>query len=264
MSQIFDGSWDKDSDVQTTMQTLIESSLDALRTKFSGAFEPTTTEAFQWWADVTTSILKLRNATNTGWISIYNFSTQTVLIADNQITTAKILNLAVTNAKIDTDAVTAAKIQAQAIEATKINDTARKPSLITGEDILPTSCSLRGGQVALGSMPWQIPQAAGAGNIGARLAWAILYNFKVYCHAPAQTFVMVCYNTTCKTRFIINDGTPHTSSESAITSGWSTESSLSLSVSSPQWLDVVIEGYSEIADPGPYGSVHGWSMYVEQ
>lgn len=42
----------------------------ALISNSSGATEPATTFAYQWWADTTSGILKLRNAANSGWISV--------------------------------------------------------------------------------------------------------------------------------------------------------------------------------------------------
>jgi hypothetical protein len=36
----------------------------------SGATEPATMYAYQWWADTTTGLLKLRNAANSGWVTI--------------------------------------------------------------------------------------------------------------------------------------------------------------------------------------------------
>lgn len=36
----------------------------------SGATAPATTYAYQWWADTTTGLLKIRNAANSGWITV--------------------------------------------------------------------------------------------------------------------------------------------------------------------------------------------------
>jgi hypothetical protein len=36
----------------------------------SGATEPATMYAYQWWADTTTGLLKLRNSANSGWVTI--------------------------------------------------------------------------------------------------------------------------------------------------------------------------------------------------
>jgi hypothetical protein len=44
--------------------------LAAIVSNNSGATEPSTTYAYQWWADTTTGLLKLRNAANNAWITI--------------------------------------------------------------------------------------------------------------------------------------------------------------------------------------------------
>ena len=48
----------------------LNNALQALGTLSSGATEPTTTFAYQFWYDSTTDILKMRNADNDAWISI--------------------------------------------------------------------------------------------------------------------------------------------------------------------------------------------------
>lgn len=42
----------------------------ALVSNNSGATEPTTTFAYQFWADTTTGLLKVRNAANSAWVTI--------------------------------------------------------------------------------------------------------------------------------------------------------------------------------------------------
>jgi len=49
---------------------MLPTALETLRTKFSGATEPTGTVAFQWWADTTSGMLKIRNAANSGWVEV--------------------------------------------------------------------------------------------------------------------------------------------------------------------------------------------------
>lgn len=44
--------------------------LGAIVTNNSGATAPTTTFAFQWWADTTTGLLKIRNAANSAWVTV--------------------------------------------------------------------------------------------------------------------------------------------------------------------------------------------------
>jgi hypothetical protein len=47
----------------------INAHLAALVSNNSGATEPTTTYPFQWWADSTSGILKIRNAANSAWVN---------------------------------------------------------------------------------------------------------------------------------------------------------------------------------------------------
>ena len=48
-------------------------SLSAVVSKNSGASEPSTTYAYQWWYDSTNDILKIRNADNDAWINFASF-----------------------------------------------------------------------------------------------------------------------------------------------------------------------------------------------
>lgn len=52
----------------------LNNALAALVTLSSGATAPTPTFAYQFWADTTTGILKIRNAANTAWIDIGSLS----------------------------------------------------------------------------------------------------------------------------------------------------------------------------------------------
>ena len=49
----------------------INNGLAAIVSNNSGATAPSTTYAYQWWADTTTGLLKLRNAANNGWITLF-------------------------------------------------------------------------------------------------------------------------------------------------------------------------------------------------
>ena len=42
----------------------------AIATNNSNATSPATTYAYQWWADTTTGLLKIRNAANSGWVTV--------------------------------------------------------------------------------------------------------------------------------------------------------------------------------------------------
>lgn len=48
----------------------LNNALAAIVSQNSGASEPSTTYAYQWWADTTTGLLKIRNAANSAWVTI--------------------------------------------------------------------------------------------------------------------------------------------------------------------------------------------------
>ena len=48
----------------------LNNGLAAIVSNNSGAAQPSTTYAYQWWSDTTTGLLKLRNAANSAWITI--------------------------------------------------------------------------------------------------------------------------------------------------------------------------------------------------
>ena len=48
----------------------LNNALDAVVTNNSGSSQPSTTYAYQWWADTNTGLLKQRNAANSAWITI--------------------------------------------------------------------------------------------------------------------------------------------------------------------------------------------------
>jgi hypothetical protein len=54
-------------------RTVIIEALRALASNSSGASAPTTTFAFQFWYDETANALKMRNAANTAWITLFTF-----------------------------------------------------------------------------------------------------------------------------------------------------------------------------------------------
>lgn len=56
-----------------SMRADMNSAFQALASNSSGATEPSTTYAFQWWYDTSTSILKKRNSDNDAWISVAYF-----------------------------------------------------------------------------------------------------------------------------------------------------------------------------------------------
>jgi hypothetical protein len=58
--------------------------LAAIVSNNSGVTEPSTTYAYQWWADTTTGLLKLRNAANNAWITLFQLDGEwTTLAVEN-------------------------------------------------------------------------------------------------------------------------------------------------------------------------------------
>ena len=49
----------------------LNNALAAIVSQNSGATAPATTYAYQWWADTTTGLLKLRNGANNAWITLF-------------------------------------------------------------------------------------------------------------------------------------------------------------------------------------------------
>jgi len=56
----------------------LNNAFSAIVSNNSSATEPTTTYAYQWWADTANDLLKQRNAANSAWISILTLSTGAV------------------------------------------------------------------------------------------------------------------------------------------------------------------------------------------
>lgn len=59
----------------------INGQLAALFTNHSGATEPATTYAYQWWADTLNGLLKIRNAANSAWVTVGSLSSANLGLA---------------------------------------------------------------------------------------------------------------------------------------------------------------------------------------
>jgi hypothetical protein len=55
----------------------LNNALQAIITNNSGASAPSTTQAYQFWADTSAKVLKQRNSTNTAWLNILSLDTGT-------------------------------------------------------------------------------------------------------------------------------------------------------------------------------------------
>lgn len=59
-----------DANSGVAVRAAINAALQALASNNSGATAPSTTYAYQMWADTTTGLLKIRNAANSAWITV--------------------------------------------------------------------------------------------------------------------------------------------------------------------------------------------------
>jgi hypothetical protein len=64
----------------------LNNALEAIVSQNSGTAEPSTTFAYQWWADTTAGVLKQRNAANSAWITIRELDGDMVLQAGAEAT----------------------------------------------------------------------------------------------------------------------------------------------------------------------------------
>lgn len=90
---------------RTSFRSDLNDALAAIVSQNSGASAPSTTFAYQFWADTTTGILKQRNAANSAWINLWTIANgpldkataNTVLAALNLAKGANIASAATTN-----------------------------------------------------------------------------------------------------------------------------------------------------------------------
>jgi hypothetical protein len=88
----------------------LNNQLAALGTLQSGASAPSTTFAYQWWADTTTGLLKIRNAANNAWITVGTLaSTNLGLVPSSQTATTSAAGIVqLTDSTSSTSTTTAA------------------------------------------------------------------------------------------------------------------------------------------------------------
>jgi hypothetical protein len=211
------------------MSNLIDESLDALRSKFSGAGTPTSTVQFEWWADTSAGILKLRNEADADWISVYDFSNSAILINDDQIT------------------------------ALKIAGAARKPTLIEGEDIGPATCSIKT-KPSSGALPMYCDElfslVSSLGDLSLA-GWQTVLDTKIYVPSDVEMLYALAKQETCNMRFIV--GAVNSTEAGIVDPGpsWGSEASLDVSALSG-WQTFAIQAFSTQGS-APWGGIKGLS-----
>ena len=63
------------------VRSALNGQLAAIVSNNSGVTEPSTTYAYQWWADTTTGLLKRRNAANNAWITLFQLDGEWTTLA---------------------------------------------------------------------------------------------------------------------------------------------------------------------------------------
>ncbi len=235
MSQVFDGVFDPNEVVQDTMEVLLESSLDALRTNWEGGSAPSI-KASQFWSDLSETKLKIMaQGSSTEWRNLYDFTAQEIIIAADQIGT------------------------------TEISSAARKGTIVTNENIDPSACTLQAKfkNVSLFSTPCELfplftsTSASGLGSIdNPSGAWYTLMTSKIYVPDDAGTLYMMFRQMDCNVRFYVG-GTLSTETGALAGPAWGSEAFADLTTFSG-WYDMEVQGWSSISFPGPnYGGISG-------
>lgn len=80
-----------DANTGITFRAAVNAALQALVSNNSGATAPSTTYSFMLWADTANNLLKMRNAANTGWITIGSTSLGLDIVAKALYTANSIL-----------------------------------------------------------------------------------------------------------------------------------------------------------------------------
>jgi len=111
-------------------RTDLNNALAAIVSNNSNSSEPSTMYAYQWWADTSANILKLRNSANNAWISICNLDG--TIIAD-RVVTASIADDAITQALVANDAIGADELASNAV----VNASVASDAAIAGSKIAP-------------------------------------------------------------------------------------------------------------------------------
>jgi hypothetical protein len=68
----------------------LNNALSAIVSQNSGSLAPSTTYAYQTWADTTAGVMKMRNGANSAWITLYDLDGSSSVQTENVITVASL------------------------------------------------------------------------------------------------------------------------------------------------------------------------------
>lgn len=231
MTQTFYPTFDPNEVVQDTMEHVFEANFAAIRDKFSGSSAPSSPVANQWWANTSNSILYIRDASNLNWLQVYNMISGEVYIKDGTITSSMISNAA------------------------------RKGTIVSGENIAPTSCTLRPefSTVGLFSIPNQLfDQIASFGRLDSG-GWQSLLTTKLYVPSGVgNTIYMQGRLTTCKMRFVLNSAFSSETNTISGTNVWTTTAAYISIGAASGWLSLDVQAQTTQGS-SPYGGISGIS-----
>jgi hypothetical protein len=239
MSQVFYDTFDPNEIVQTTMENIIEDSMDALRTSFEGSGAPPTPKPSQFYSNTTDNKLQIRAQDDSGWDDIYDFTNQEVVLSTGQV------------------------------DAVHISDTARKGSIVTDEAIDPATCTIQAKfkVVSLPTAPCEFfplftapASTSGVGVLTSSGSFTTLLTSKLYIPEDAGTLYAMIYQVTSTARFIVESLTSNVTGD---ITGPAWGPIITLDVSSLSgWQDITVQANSSVG-VSPFGGIGGVSFRWE-
>lgn len=180
----------------TSFLSDLNSALAAIVSNNSKATAPTVTFAYQIWADTTSGLLKIRNASNTAWVDIGTIATTNLGLALVGGSTGQTFSVAAATAVAH--AIRADQIQSQSVTAFTTAGTSSAFTLAPTPAIAANASLLRF-NVTLNAAPTGSPTLAVSGKTA--------LNFKYYDSTGTKQFITSAVAPSGWNSDVINDGT---------------------------------------------------------
>lgn len=208
MSQTYTPSFNPDDQVFDTMADVFQN-CESIRSSFSGPTSPSSPVAFQWWGSTSDDKIYLRNYNNTDWIEVFDADTGQITIQPGQITSLM------------------------------ISDSARKGSIVQGENISPANCTLRAKVIGM-------PISTNTGAAQAPYStWTTVITSRIYIPATGSfDMYMTARLERARARFVVSGTNSSTTSDVGAGISWtSSEAYLDLSGKSSGWHSLEIQAW---------------------